>query len=437
MNTKPTHIHQYNAEDFGLSPDLIPSQALNVVETLKNAGYQTYIVGGSVRDLLLGDKPKDYDIATDARPEQIIKCFRKCRVIGRRFKIVHVGFGRNKIEVSTFRASPNPGANSGRTATKDGLLIRDNQYGSRIEEDILRRDFTINAMYYDPYAAKLVCHKSALDDIKQRRLRFIGPARERCREDPVRMLRALRLAAKNNLAMSKEIKQSVFSLGGLLRNVSPMRLFEENIKWMHSGSAHQHWDLFQEYGFVKILFPIVDDYLIHDSDGNHRKLLDILFRNTDERIAQNKPVNPAFTFSVMLWPAIQTRQQALINHGNNADFALRSAYDEVMSAQREYTEIPYGLVKTGIDICMLQLQLTSKHRKHVYAAFEHPKFRAAYDLLCFRETANLSEPGPAQWWTRIQEMDAKGQQKMINERTHTKRFPRKRTSRRSAYAKSE
>lgn len=417
MNATPADICRYAAQDLGLSPESISPQALEVVEALQSNGYETYVVGGSIRDLLLGRHPKDFDIATAARPEQIIRCFprSKCRVIGRRFKIVHVRFGRHITEVSTFRALPDADADNRQVVMRDGLIIRDNQYGS-LEEDVLRRDFTINSMYYDPFADEVVSHPQAMEDVEQRQLRFIGPASERCREDPVRMIRALRLTAKNDLQLVEDVKQSILSMSGQLRNISSARLFEENVKWMHGGFAYRSWQLMCEYGLAEVLFPAVMDCLRYDNGGKYKKLLEVLFQNTDKRVAQGKSVTPAFTITTMLWQVIADKQQEIIDAGDTSANALYEAYYEVMEMQREYLAVPHRLLHAGREICMLQHRLMSQRRKALYNTLEHPRFRAAYDLLCCRAEAGLADSEQARWWTQIQEVDNAERDKMINRR---------------------
>ena len=431
-----TEIYRCSAKELGLSPDSVSPAAYDVIKKLQESGYDAYVVGGCVRDLLLDYRPKDYDIVTSAHPDEILRCFsKKCRIIGRRFKIVHVGFGRKAIEVSTFRAVSDDSVNHARVTGQDGLIIRDNQYGT-LEEDIMRRDFTVNSMYYDPFAASVVCHPHSLKHIQQRRLCFIGDARERCREDPVRMIRALRLSAKTNLRIESDIKQCIHAYGELLKKISPARLFDENIKWMHGGSAYASWGLLKEYRLHKILFPAVYDYLKHDKGGKKHQLIKNLFRNTDQRIAKNKPVTPAFTILTMLWPAIALKQEDNIVQGKNPRDALYDAYQEVMQQQQACTAIPQRIIKASSEICLLQMQLVSRNRKKIHEALNHPRFRAAYDLLCFRAEVGQGDAERAKWWTKIQEVSEQDQTRMINEYAPSSRLF-KRISRRTYHQKEE
>ena len=253
MNRADAPVARRHGKQFGLSQGVFPKRVLDIVRSLNRGGYEAYVVGGGVRDFLLGVKPKDFDVATDAHPEQVVKLLPRCRIIGRRFRIVHVRDRREVTEVSTFRAFLE---NGGDSVVRDGRIIKDNTYGS-LEEDILRRDFTINAMYYNPLSEKLVCHGNAIDDVRNRFLRSIGDPRLRYQEDPVRMLRAIRFAAKLKLRMADDVAENIRVFASLIEDVASTRLFEESVKLFHSGAAARVYPLLREHGIFEMLYPKV------------------------------------------------------------------------------------------------------------------------------------------------------------------------------------
>ncbi len=389
----------------GLSPN-----AVKVCQSLQQAGYQAYIVGGGVRDSLLEAKPKDFDVATDATPEQVRQVFRSSRIIGRRFKIVHVRFGREIIEVTTFRGSHQTGKPHNAVQSEQGLLLRDNVYGD-LESDALRRDFTINALYYDPISETLIDFTHGLEDIKSRTLRIIGNASDRYREDPVRMLRAARFAAKLAFKLEPATAQPILSLGELLDHIPAARLFEEVLKLMLGGSATATYNSLREYNLLTHLFPGATP-LINDSEFN-QKMIELVCVNTDKRIRQGKRVTPAFIFAVFLWLPLQAEIKRLLAEGMKIGDARNAAVASVISQQLTRTSIPKRFTLPMRDIWYLQHVLATRPGKRCFGALEHQRFRAAYDFLLLREDAGEDFNGAGRWWTEFQFADEAHQQTMV------------------------
>ena len=366
--------------------DITP-HALQVLRRLKDAGFEAFLVGGCVRDLLLNIKPKDFDIATNAEPEQIHKLFRNCILIGRRFRLAHVRFGREIIEVATFRRETE------NQHAETGMILRDNIYGS-IEEDAWRRDFTINALYYNIKDLSIVDYTDGMQDLENRIVRMIGEPVQRYREDPVRMLRALRVAGKVNFVIDKATEQPIFELADLLRNVSKVRLFDEIIKWFKCGNSLAVYKLSLQHGLFKIMFP-------HTRDT---ELVRQGFANTDKRFAAQKSFNPAFLFAVLLWGALQKELQ-------NCTLAL--AMEKVLQQQKQHVSIPRRFLVMIKEIWTLQYWLTKRKPKKVYRTLNHPRFRAAYDFLLLRVQAGEKLKTLADWWTKFQEADDKTRKNML------------------------
>ncbi|MGH8513167.1 MAG: polynucleotide adenylyltransferase PcnB, partial [Gammaproteobacteria bacterium] len=277
----------------------IDERALKVLYRLKNAGFQAFLVGGSVRDLLLGREPKDFDVATDALPEQVRELFRNCRLIGRRFRLAHVHFGRDIIEVATFRGA-DAAEEDGRVLTEDGRILRDNVYGN-IDNDAWRRDFTVNALYYNIEDFSVVDYVGGMDDIKAGQIRVVGNTQQRFREDPVRMLRAVRFAVKLGFSIHPQTATPIFELAPLLSEIPPARLFEEILKLFLGGCAVQTFEQLRHYGLFGQLFPQVEACLSEEEGGFPHMFLARALQNTDRRIAEGKPVTPAFLISALLW----------------------------------------------------------------------------------------------------------------------------------------
>ena len=384
----------------GVSRSEISENALKVLYRLKNAGYQAYLVGGGVRDILLGLKPKDFDIATDAHPEQVRELFRNCRLIGRRFRLAHVHFGREIIEVSTFRASHND-AIGGEGHEKNGRIIRDNIYG-KLDDDVWRRDFTVNALYYNIEDYSIVDYVGGLEDIKKKRLRLIGIPEDRYREDPVRMLRAIRFTIKPGFSIHPVSEQPIRDLAPLLEEIPEARLFEEFLKLFMSGQSERAYQQLREYGLFAVLFPQTEEFFNRDDEFIH-KLLSVAFRNTDSRLAEDKPVTPAFLLAALLWLPVRDLANGYESNGLSEMDAIHLASDTVISHQIKSTSMPGRFTHMVRDMWSLQIRLKNLRGKRPLKLLAHQRFRAAYDFLLLRAEAGEDVQELASWWTKFQE----------------------------------
>ena len=402
--------------------------AIKVCSQLQQAGYQAYIVGGGIRDSLLEAKPKDFDVATNATPEQVRQVFRSSRIIGRRFKIVHVRFGREIIEVTTFRGHHEQGKARDAVQSEQGLLLRDNVYGD-LESDAVRRDFTINALYYDPISQTLIDFTQGLRDIESRTLRIIGDASERYREDPVRMLRAARFAAKLGFNIEPATADPIYTQGELLDHIPSARLFEEVLKLMLGGCATATVASLEKYDLFRHLFPGVSP--IADATPFNRQVIDLVCVNTDKRIRQGKRVTPAFIFAAFLWLPLQAEIERLIKAGMKPGEAKNAAISGVISQQLTRTAIPKRFLMPMRDIWFLQYGLEKRQGKRCFSTLEHQRFRAAYDFLLLREDAGENHNGAGRWWTEFQDADESRQQELLDTvKTQDIKEPRKRPRRR-------
>ncbi|WP_273152572.1 polynucleotide adenylyltransferase PcnB [Methylophaga thiooxydans] len=418
--------------EHDISRKQISQNALNVLYTLKDAGFEAYLVGGCVRDLLLGHEPKDFDVSTNALPEQVHKLFRRSRLIGRRFKLVHVRFGREVIEVATFRAPP--GANGDVDA--QGRIVQDNVYGT-LEQDAWRRDFTVNALYYNIRDFSIIDYTGGIEDLNAGVIRLIGDVETRYREDPVRMLRALRFVAKLGLQVDAKTEQGIFNWGSLLKDIPPARLFDETLKLYLSGNAAVTHELLCHYGLFDHMYPQTAVLLHQEEDNYPRTLLMKALENTDSRIDANKPVTPAFLFAAILWEPVRQRMQLLMENGMPEIPAMQRAASEVITDQIQRVAIPkrYSLVTR--DIWTLQPRLTKRQGKRAFKSLLHPKFRAAYDFLALRSDAGEPLSDLVDWWTTFQDVSATEQQTMVDTLGGEPqgRKPRRRRRRRKPAAK--
>ena len=381
-----------------LSPEHINVDALKVVKRLTDAGYQAYLVGGCVRDLLLGSHPKDFDVATDAHPEEVHELFRNSRLIGRRFKIVHVRFGRDIIEVATFRA-PHSEMQTEENFSDGGMILSDNIYGT-FSEDAERRDFTMNALYYDPDHDTIHDEMSGLEDLGNRQIRLIGNPDNRYREDPVRMLRAVRFKAKLGFAIEPATAEPLKRLGVLLRDIPPARLFEEVLKLFMTGHGEQSFAVLREYDLFGWLFPDANRLLDNDHAA---ELIRLALASTDRRIAADMPVTPAFIFAALLWQPYVEQRARLEAEGESTYIASFEAANDVVGRQLQVTSIPKRFSGPMRDIWSLQHRLPIRSGKKPEALLLHKRFRAAYDFLLLREEAGAQLDGLGDWWTRYQE----------------------------------
>jgi len=411
--------------DHTISRSQLSSAALKVLYGLKEAGYDAYLVGGCVRDLLLGHEPKDFDVATNASPEQVHKVFKRSRLIGRRFKLVHVRFGREVIEVATFRAPPE----AEQHVDDQGRIVRDNVYGT-LEQDAWRRDFTINALYYNIQDFSIVDYTGGIADLQAGKIRLIGDVETRYREDPVRMLRAIRFVGKLGLRLDDETERWISTLAELLTDIPPARLFDECLKLYLSGNAAVTNELLTHYGIFDFLFPQTAELLHQEQDGYPRILLTKALENTDKRIDEGKPVTPAFLFAALLWEPVRQRWQDYVANNIPAIPAIQRAASEVIAEQVQRVAVPKRYTLVTRDIWVLQPRLTQRLGKRAFRTLAQPKFRAGYDFLLLRNEAGEALEELADWWTLFQEQDETEQQKMINSLPASSGGGRKRPRRR-------
>ena len=404
-----------------LSPDHINVNALKVVKRLTSAGYQAYLVGGCVRDLLLGSHPKDFDVATDASPEEVHDLFRNSRLIGRRFKIVHVRFGREIIEVATFRA-PHSALETEQNFSDGGMILSDNIYGS-FHEDAERRDFTMNALYYDPEQDTILDEVNGLEDLGNRQIRLIGEPDSRYREDPVRMLRAVRFKAKLGFEIDASTAEPLHRLGLLLRDIPPARLFEEVLKLFMTGHGEQSFKVLREYDLFGWLFPETNRLL----DNAHcAELIRLALASTDRRIAQDMPVTPAFIFAALLWQPYLTQRDRLEADGENSYVASFEGANQVVLRQLLVTSIPKRFSGPMRDIWSLQNRLPIKVGKKPETLLQHKRFRAAYDFLLLREESGEELGGLGAWWTKFQETEERDRGDLLEKPQTPTNRPRRR-----------
>ncbi|HEX6833193.1 MAG TPA: polynucleotide adenylyltransferase PcnB [Rudaea sp.] len=388
-------------EEHSISRKNISDGALRVLYRLHEAGFRGCLVGGAVRDLLLGGHPKDFDIATDATPEQVKKLFRNCRLIGRRFRLAHVVFGQEIVEVATFRGSSDDG--SGDRHVVDGRIVRDNVYGT-IEEDAVRRDFTVNALYYDISDFSVRDYVGGYEDLGHRELRLIGDPVLRYREDPVRMLRAVRLAAKLDFKIAPEARAPFDDLGELLLHAPPARLFDESLKLFLGGKGLKSFRALDESGLLSDVFPLTARALAFRGGDRFRALIEAGLTGTDARIAEGKSVTPAFLFATLLWGPVRAQVQREIDRGSDPALAWARVSDYVMTEQAKHVAIPrrFGMVMQ--EIWTLQPRFEQRVRKRVFRLLAHPRFRAAYDFLLLRAVEGPDVKELGDWWTRAQAM---------------------------------
>ncbi|RKZ58296.1 MAG: polynucleotide adenylyltransferase PcnB [Gammaproteobacteria bacterium] len=423
--------------EHGISRDNIDDHALKVLYRLHRAGYQACLVGGAVRDLLLGITPKDFDVATDATPEEVKQLFRNCRLIGRRFRLAHIHFGRQIIEVATYRAAHESSQSGHQDET--GRIVRDNVFGE-LADDVWRRDFTANALYYDISDFSVIDFVGGFEDINKKRLHLIGDVETRYREDPVRMLRALRFSAKLGFDIDEESRLPIYSLGYLLEDIPAARLYEEVLKLFHSGHAARGFELLQEFDLLKYLFPQAAQSI--EQDENVRDMLTIAMRNTDDRIRKDMRVTPAFLFAALLWHPVNSRVKEIVDSGMPYSVAIQKVATKVLSKQAGSVSIPRRFTTTMRDIWGLQTRFHYRAGKRALAVLEHPKFRAGYDFLCIRaqsgeeiDDGNIEQD--CQWWTDIQKQSAEQQKNLLFSTAGKSRAGKPKKRRRSSSKKKE
>lgn len=402
----PRTSHSVSRQNISANP-------LKVLNQLSKAGYDAYLVGGGVRDILLSLKPKDFDIATNAKPNQIKNLFRNCRLIGRRFRLAHVFFGREIIEVATFRAADESDDNHITSAS--GIVKRDNVFGT-LEEDAWRRDITINALYYNIKDFSIIDLTGGLEDIRTKTIRMIGEPIKRYTEDPVRMLRVVRLAAKLGFNIEETTATPINSMAAHLREISNARLFDETVKLFHNGAAADSFLLLEKFGLLAELFP--ETNIAIQNYPETKSFILKACQNTDTRIHDDKTVTPAFLFAVMLWQPLLEKTTQLINQENLAPAQARfTAASQVLNTQNKITAIPKRFTMTIREIWQLQPRLSRAIDKRSLSLIEHPRFRAAYDFLVLRAEVDPQYQNNAKWWTDYQTADAIKQAAMIREIT--------------------
>lgn len=379
-----------------------------MLNRLLQSGFQAYLVGGCVRDLLLGREPKDFDVVTDARPEQIKSIFRNCRLIGRRFRLAHIYFGRHIIEVATFRGADS----NGDRVVENGRLLRDNVYGT-LEEDVWRRDFSVNALYYNAQDFSVVDFVGGMGDHQKGVLRLIGDPEKRYREDPVRMLRAIRFATKLGFSLHPSCAEPIQRLSGLLREIPPARLFDETMKLFLSGYAVQTFELLRKFHLFEMLFPETEKCLAHESDGFPPVFLAKALENTDLRIGQGKPVTAYFLLAALLWEPVRMRVKTDTANGQNEYMAIQQAAAEVIRMQASTTSLPRRIAMPIREVWCLQPRFKSRSSDRPFKLLSHPRFRAAYDFMELRASTGDFDREVAVWWEQFQQVGEPEQKKML------------------------
>ncbi len=388
-------------EVHGITRDRISRGAQKTCETLQQHGHAAYVVGGAVRDLLLEREPKDFDVATSATPEEVRAVFRRSRIIGRRFRLVHAMFGAETIEVSTFRGAADGGDDAQPTTDEHGRILHDNVFGS-LEDDARRRDFTINAMFYDPVREEVLDFHRGVADVKARRLRMIGDPAKRYREDPVRMLRAVRLAASCGLEIEPRTRQPIRTMADLLHNVPKARVFDEMLKLLLSGHATDSVRRLRKEGLHHGLLPLLD--VILEQPLGERFVM-LALESTDARIRAGKPVSPGFLFAALLWHEVLAAWKQAQAGGMHTMPALFHAMDQIAQVQAEKLAISRRFAGDMKEIWALQPRFENRTGRRPYLLLEHLRFRAAYDFLLLRCESGELAPDICEWWKKFQHAD--------------------------------
>ncbi len=418
---------------------MISTSALKVLYQLKDAGYQAFLVGGCVRDIVIGMEPKDFDVATNASPEEVRRLFRNCRLIGRRFRLAHVRFGHQIVEVATFRAAGDPivpdadepddtddepapePPDDDRVHDDTGRLLRDNRYGT-VDQDVWRRDFTCNALYYNIEDFSIWDYVGGVADVKSRTLRLIGDPETRYREDPVRMLRAIRFQAKLGFTIHEGTREPIKRLAMLLEQIPPARLLDEFQKLFLAGFGQRAFELLMEHGLLEQLFPATAAWLAEDPDGMAARLIRAGLANTDQRVQEDRPVTPMFLFAVLLFGPISAAAQRRFEAGSQAGQAIAEAAEEVVAEQNRRIGIPKRFSIPMREMLALQPRFHRREGRRALAFISHPRFRAAYDFLVLRAGAGGEDPEIARWWTELQELPQEEQETRVGaDKSHSGR----------------
>jgi poly(A) polymerase len=416
--------------DHCVSRQQVNENALKVLYRLRKEGFDSYLVGGCVRDLLLGREPKDFDVVTNAEPEQIARIFSNCRLIGKRFRLAHVCYGRDVIEVATFRKAISDDKTQTPRLNKDGRLLQDNIYGT-IEEDVWRRDFTINALYYNIRDFSIIDYVGGMEDHKAGLIRLIGDAGERFREDPVRMLRAVRFAVKLAFRLHHDCEEAIAPNAHLLAGIPPARLYDEISKLFLTGYGVQTFELLRQYGLFSVLFPATDKSLMYEEADFPKMMVIKALENSDKRIADNKPVTLYFLIAALLWEPMIRRAKEKIAKGFPESNAYYDAASETLTQQVRRIAIPRHLTMAIREVWNLQPKFNARVGAKPSRLITHPRFRAAYDFLVLRAQTGDVSLEVAQWWETYQEENENTQRKMTQPQANDKAVnpKRKRTYR--------
>ncbi|HIG12836.1 MAG TPA: polynucleotide adenylyltransferase PcnB [Gammaproteobacteria bacterium] len=402
------------ARQHGLSPSDVSPGALKIVHTIQAAGFSAELVGGCVRDLLLGHRPKDFDVVTEAEPETIQNLFRRARLIGRRFRLAHVRMGREVVEVSTYRALPNAGDDGYEVSEGDGRILRDNVFGGR-DSDARRRDFSVNALYYDPVEGVLLDYVGGFDDLNAGILRMIGNPARRFREDPVRLLRAVRFSSRLGLMMDTGTEAAMPDARLFLQKVPPPRLFDESLKLLQNGYAEPTFRLMLRYGFVDELLPEITQHHSAGDVESQTGLVMLALRSTDDRVRMGKPLNAAFLYAVFFWRAVCDQASRSTEEGGAPVQSLHRAISVVLGGVQSRLTIPRRVTAVMFDIWDMQRHLEKRRKKMVARLLEHRRFRAAYDFYLLRAASGSADQTVVDWWTDIQKVSISSRVQMIND----------------------
>ena len=421
MLTTEEQLVIYNAFDKSITVNKISKHAVSIIRTLQSKNFSAYVVGGAVRDLITGLKPKDFDIVTDAKPYEIKTMFPKSQVIGRRFQLVHVKKGGDFYEVSTFRSGVNKNyiykPNSQKKNNHKKYSTDDSEFGT-IHEDAFRRDLTINALYYDPVKEQVYDFNGGIKDLLDKRITVIGPPEIRFTEDPVRILRIIRIAAKLNFQIPSDIEKHIYSKFHLIKDVSKSRLFDESLKMFLHGQGLASYELIRRFNGLK--------YLVHLSKNNRinetsNQLFEVMLKSTDLRVKQKKYVSPHFLFAVLLWPNLLNHVSKLEKERSVVRKLMSISSKTVLAKQASIISIPKRYLFKIIDIWNLQIPLVERRKKDHQFIINHPCFRAAYDLILLRETISEKLNDAGRWCTEYQNRNKCEQAKLIDEKAFNKK----------------
>ncbi len=413
FSSAPRGPERFSRDKHGIDRRNVSRHAIKVCEVLRHEGYEAYIVGGAVRDLIVGLVPKDFDVATNATPEQVRPLFRRARIIGRRFQLVHVVFGQEIIETSTFRAM----ANGDEYTDEHGRILRDNLFGTQAE-DAARRDFTLNALYYDPLTEEVIDYHHGVADLKKRVVRMIGEPEARYREDPVRMLRAIRFAAKLDGTIDAASAEPIARMAELIEHVPSSRLFDETLKLLTCGHAMECLRQLRKAGLDRGLLPLIDQ--IFAEEGGE-EFVALALARTDARIRSGKSVSPSFLFAALLWKLVYKRWQEICANGEHVAQALVQAADSVMDEQTRKLSIQRRFQADMREIWFMQARFEHVNVRAIWRMTEQPRFRAAVDFLQLRAEAREVDSVQAQWWMDLANADDGKRAEMVDAYQTTQR----------------